>query len=67
VRFIGGGQYRAAATSDRVWKCAGTTAPPEGGKLPETETFHRPSGPEEEISTAVDEAVEYLGKALETA
>jgi hypothetical protein len=67
VRFIGGGQYRAAAASGRVWKCAGPAASSRCTKRPETDAFRLPAVAEEEISTAVEEAVEYFGKALETA
>jgi hypothetical protein len=50
-----------------VWKDVRTTSPTTDTKRPETRAFHRGRASEEEISTAVDEAVEYFGKVLETA
>jgi hypothetical protein len=64
VRFIGGGQYRAEAAFGRVWKCApGTPRRPDENR-PETTAFRRAGSEGEEISTAVDEPVEYSNKRL---
>jgi hypothetical protein len=64
VRFIGGGQYRAAAAPNPVWKGGRDLRWTGHANRPETRVFHRGPQPEEEISTAVDEAVEYFGKGL---
>jgi hypothetical protein len=50
-----------------VWKCSPVAQAACGINRPETPAFHRVPPPAEEISTAVDEPVEYFGKCLETA
>jgi len=50
-----------------VWKCSAAARAAGDTNSPETGAFHRGACSEEEISTAVDEAVEYFIKYLETA